>query len=67
MKFVKVIKSSFPTKEELLMSTYKLSGNFLSFYNDGRNSENKTENEDIITKILEHIDQIAILTGKLKF
>lgn len=67
MKFKKLVKSSFPTKEELLMSAYKLSGNFLSFYNDGRNAENKTENEDIIVKILEHIDQISILTGKLKF
>ena len=66
MKFIKIIKSGKPTKEEMLLSLHQLSEKALAYHQDMQSAENKPINEDSITKILEHIDQIGNLIYELK-
>lgn len=66
MKFIKIIKAGKPTKEEMLLSLHQLSEKVLAYHQDMQSAENKPMNEDSVTKILEHIDQIGNLIYKLK-
>ena len=66
MKFIKVLKAGKPTKEEMLLSLHQLSEKILAYHQDMQSAKNKPENEDSVTKILEHIDQIGNLIYKLK-
>lgn len=66
MKFTKIVKSGKPTQEELLLSLHNLSLKILAFHQDMESAKNKPQNEDTVTKILEHIDKIGNLITTLK-
>lgn len=50
----------------MLLSLHQLSEKVLAYHQDIQSAKNKPMNEDSVTKILEHIDQIGNLIYELK-